>query len=108
MIENQYEAGVGAARTERADRNGSMQDAPGHDRFDLTRNHTHAQRAAHQMLHGARRFGSKQLLERMRLASSGAEHAPHGGIQSQNSAVSVEKNHTRRNNFQQMFHQLTP
>src|SRR6266478_1044514 len=44
----------------------------------------------------------------MRIASSGAEHAPHGGIQSQNGAVSVERNHTRRNIFQHCFHQLAP
>ena len=65
VVEHENEAGVGAARTERTDGDGEMQNAAGDDGFDFARDDAHAQAPAHQELNGARCFGAEQIFERL-------------------------------------------
>ena len=106
VVEHQDKAGIGAARTERADGDGEVQDASGDDGFDFAGDHAHAQRAPHQQLHGARCFGAQQFLERLNVARGFAEHARDGGVFAQDAAVGVQGNDAGGDVFQNRFHQL--
>ena len=106
VVEHEDEAGVGAARTERTDGDGKVQDAAGDDGFDFARDDAHAQGAAHQELHGARGFGAEQVFERLDVASRTAEHAGDGGIFAQDGAVGVQRDYAGGNVFENGFHQL--
>ena len=79
VVEHENEAGVGAARAERADGDGEVKDAAGDDGFDFARDDAHAQAAAHEQLDGARGFGAEQIFERFDIARAAAEHARDGG-----------------------------
>jgi hypothetical protein len=106
IVEHEDEAGVGAARAERADGDGKVKDAAGDDRFDFTRDDAHAEAAAHEELNGAGGFGAEEIFEGFDVACAAAKHARDGRVFAEDVAFGIERNNAGRDVFENGFHQL--
>ena len=76
VIENEDEAGVGAARAEGADGDGGVQQAAGGDDFEFAGDDAGAQSAAEEIADGAGVFGADEFLEGAGIFGGGAENVP--------------------------------
>ncbi len=105
IVHDHHVAAVGAARAERTDRHGRVQQASGGRKFEFLRGGAQAQRPAHQNVNGARAFLTQQLREGNGLLGAFAEHAHRGGIDAANRFGLIDGDHAGGNIFENGFHQ---
>ncbi len=106
VVENDDEAGIGAARAEGTDSDGSANQAAGNGDFDFARGNAHAEGTAHQRVDDAAGFFADQVFEGARGLGAVAEDGHDGGVATGDFAVGVERNDAGGNVFEDGFHEL--
>src|ERR1700756_290503 len=106
VVENENEARISAARTERADGYGGVQQAAACDDLQFARNDAGTKSTAEQIADGASVFGAEQILEGARVFGGCAENFNYGWIGAKDVAIGVERENAGRNIFQDSFDEL--
>ena len=103
VVENQNEAGIGAARAEGADGDGGVHDAAGGDDFEFAGDDAGAQGAAQEIADGAGVFGAEEIFDGAGVFGGGAEEFDDSGVRTENVAIGIERENAGEEYFRGRF-----